>query len=311
MRVFVTGATGHVGSAVASAFRDAGHDVAALARSDASAQRLAAAGLEPVPGTLGDPGTFASVAGASDVVVHAGFEYAASGEERGDVDEVATVAMLTAAREGAADGRPRHLIYTSNAYLLRSPAAAVDESVDTDGPTIPPAWRFAVERRVLGAASAERSAPVRTAVVRLGLVYGGDGGSGPSLFAAALRHGAGVHASPATARMSLIYRRDLAELYVRIAAAAAPGVFHAVDGCPLTTAEVARAVSTAAGFGGRTEELADAAAVHALGPHTVDIMRRDVAVLPTRSFALGWRPRFTSFREGAATALEEWRAGAR
>src|SRR5919107_4457923 len=102
MRVFVTGATGHVGSAVAAAFRDAGHDVAALARSDAAARQLAAAGLGPVPGTLGDPATFAAAAGASDVVVHAGFEYTAAGEERGDVDAPATPPMLTAARGGAA-----------------------------------------------------------------------------------------------------------------------------------------------------------------------------------------------------------------
>jgi nucleoside-diphosphate-sugar epimerase len=322
VRVFLTGATGHVGSAVAEAFRAAGHEVFALVRSEAAAARVRAAGLTPVPGALGAPDGYAAAAAASDVLVHAAFEYDDAGAERTDVDERATVGLLAAARAGGTrDGRPRHLLYTSNAYLLRTGGGApVDEDVDVNGPAIPPSWRFGVERRVLAAdrdaaaasgGGASGGPPrLRTAVVRLGLVYGGAGGSGPDLFAAALRRGAGVYAGDGRSRWSPVYRGDLAALYLRIAEAHAGGVFHAVDGNPVTVADAARAVSAAAGFGGHVLALPPEAAAAELDAHTVDIMGRDVAVLPRRSLALGWRPRYASFREGAAAAFAEWRATA-
>lgn len=313
MRVFITGATGHVGSAVAEAFRRAGHEVLALARSAAAADRARAAGLRPVLGALDAPESYSAAARDSDVIVHAAFDYAGSGAERTDVDAHAVDTLLTAARAGAAaHARPRQVIYTSNAYLLRAvDGRPVDEAVDTAHSAIPAAWRFAVERRVLDAGAADGAgASVRGAVVRLGLVYGGAGGSGPSLYEAARRRGAGVYCGSGASRMSFIHRTDVATLYETIAAAGAHGIFHATDNQPLSAGDVARAVSEAAGYGGRTVRVAGEEATTLLGAHTADIMERDVAVVAARSFALGWRPRFASFRAGVAEALADWRAHA-
>ena len=316
MRVFLTGATGHVGEAVAEAFRRGGHDVLALARSAGAADRVAAGGLTPVHGALAEPATYAAAVRASDVVVHAGFDYTPEGEERRDVDRAAVDAFLAQlGAAAAADGRPRQLVYTSNACLLRAVGSRpVDESVDTSNPAIPPAWRFAVERRVLDAAApAPGGGGVHTAVVRLGVVYGCAGGSGPSLYAAAARHGAGVYRSPVaggsgTPRLAFVQRDDAAALYLRVAERRAAGVFHAVDGRLLTPAEAAEAVSVAAGFGGRELALDPEAAAAALGEHTADLMARDLAVLPVRSRALGWSPAYASFQDGAAAAFRDWRA---
>jgi hypothetical protein len=55
MRVFLTGATGYIGNAVAERLRSAGHQLSALARSDAAAARLSAAGIEPIRGDFADP----------------------------------------------------------------------------------------------------------------------------------------------------------------------------------------------------------------------------------------------------------------
>jgi nucleoside-diphosphate-sugar epimerase len=317
VRIFITGATGHVGSAVAEAFRRTGHEVLALARTSSAADRVAAAGLHPVRGALEVPESYSAAARDSDVLVHAAFDYAGSGAERTDVDERAVETLLDAARAGAAThARPRQVIYTSNAYLLRAvEGRAVDETIDTAHPAIPPAWRFAVEQRVLAAGTADGSAAapgasVGCAVVRLGLVYGGAGGSGPSLYEAARRRRAGVYSGAGASRMSLVHRADAATLYERIAAAGATGVFHAVDGEPLCARDVASAVSGAAGYGGRTLRVSGDEAAALLGAHTADIMERDVAVVAARSFALGWRPRFPSFRDGVAAALADWRAGA-
>src|SRR2546425_960688 len=84
MPIFVTGATGYIGFAVAAALRRAGYRVWGLARSEAKARRLTQHEIDPVIGDLADPNTFLEVASDCALLVHTAFDYAAGGrsEER-------------------------------------------------------------------------------------------------------------------------------------------------------------------------------------------------------------------------------------
>jgi nucleoside-diphosphate-sugar epimerase len=295
MRVFVTGATGYVGSAVVVALVRGGHDVSGLSRSEAGDRAVSALGARPVRGELGQVARLGPALAEHDALVHAAVDYGLGAA----ADREALDAMLAAAR---VPGRARMVLYTSGVWVLGEARSAAAESASTDRPAAAVAWRPAHERAVLGAATAE----LATAVIRPGIVYGERRGLVSPWFESAEREGAARIVGDGRNRWALVHRDDLGELYRLVVEARARGVFHGVDGAAPTVGDAARAASAAAGRGEvRSTPVAEARAQMGAA---ADALVLDQVAVSARAGEVGWRPRHPPFVEAAPDAYREWKA---
>lgn len=218
MRIFVTGASGFIGSAVVAELLGAGHQVVGLARSDTSAKAVAEAGAEPYRGSLDDPDSLRRAADDVDGVIHLAFKHDFDDFLSGA--ELDRTAIETLGDALAGSGRP---LVATGGILWLSPGTALTE--DQDAPEELP--RFS-ESAVLS----YTDKGVRTAIVRLPpSVHGqGDHGFVPRLIEVAREKGVAAHVGDGSNRWPAVHRFDAARAFrLTIEGAPAGSVIHAVD----------------------------------------------------------------------------------
>ena len=214
MRILLTGATGYIGSGVLDALARAGHEVTALVRTQAAAERFAARELRCVVADLGEDLASASALRGFDAYVHTAFEASARGAE---IDRQAVAALGAAARDSGAQA----FVYTSGIWVL-GPTSGADEHAPVN-PTPLVAFRPAHEQ----AALAFDTPTLRALVVRPGVVYGGGRGIVGDMLRDA-ENGIMRVIGTGENHWPLVYDRDLADLYVRLVSnAEARGIYHA------------------------------------------------------------------------------------
>jgi nucleoside-diphosphate-sugar epimerase len=298
VKIFVTGATGYVGGAVARAFRAAGHEVRGAARDAARARGLAARGIEPVAGTMDEPRAFVEEARACDVVVHAAF---ASGPAAFERDRKAVEALLGAAAGG---GRQPVFLYTSGCWVYGDTGGRIADETSAVNPPAYAALRPGIERRVLEARG------VRGIVMRPGCLYGGPGGLTAAWFDGALR-GTPEVVGDESARWAMIHEDDVADAYVRAAESGSAGeIFNVSDGSEDSQADMVRSAALAAGCSGEIRRVPVPEAIRSLGAYA-ECLGYDQRLSASKAARmLGWAPRHTGFIAEAADCFAAWKASA-
>lgn len=229
MRVFVTGASGWIGSAVVPELLAAGHEVVGLARSDSSARSLQAAGAQVQRGTMDDLDVLHAAAQAADGVIHLAFKHdiAFSGQYQAAAD-ADRLAVETFGKALAGSGKP--LVIASGTLGL-TPGRVLTES---DGQLGDQGTRHVTAR--IGVALADQG--VRPTVLRLPpTVHGqGDNGFMASIVNIARTKRVSAYVGDGSNRWPAVHRLDAAALF-RLALEKAPAgsTVHAVadEGVPL------------------------------------------------------------------------------
>ncbi len=281
MRVFITGATGFVGSAIVQELVAAGHRITGLARSDKAAQALVDAGVEAHRGDVEDLESLRAGAAASDGVIHAGFIHDFTDYSRFveacEIDRRAIEAIGSALA-----GSDRPLIVTSGTAAALTPGRPATE----DDPANSPMPRVASEQ----AADAVSAMGVRVSVVRLPQVHDPcKQGLITPLIAVARERGVSAYVGDGLNRWPSAHRLDVARLYRLALEQGTDGArYNAVAEEGVALQEIAEVVGRVLGMPVVSKSPEEASEHFGfLGPFVGHDMPASSALTQER---LGWRP---------------------
>jgi nucleoside-diphosphate-sugar epimerase len=293
MKVFVTGANGFIGSAVASALIADDHKVRGLVRDQTKADAVAGYGIEPVIGSLDDAALLKAEARAADAVINAA-----------NSDHRAAAEALLAGLSGS--GKP--FLHSSGSSIIadRAMGEPSDRIFHEDEPLVPDAekaGRVAIDRLVLEAPG------VRSVVLCNAMIYGSALGPParsvqiPALARQAKESGVVRYIGRGLNRWSNVHIADVASLYALALEKARPGTFMFVESGEEALGEIARVIAAKLRLGAPQSWSADEA-IAAWGRGTaVFSLGSNSRVRGKAAAALGWTPTHRSVTRWIADEL--------
>jgi len=253
MRVFVTGATGFVGTAIVKELIAGGHTVVGLARSEKSAAALAALGASAERGALEDIATLKKGAREADAVIHAAFNHDWANYAGNCVVDARAIEALGEALEGT--NKP--LVVTATTLIITPGRKMTEEDVAVKNEHAP--------RVSEQTALAQRARGVRVSVVRLPpTVYGeGDYAFIPMLISLARQKGEAAYIGDGVNRWPAIHRKDAARIYrLIVESSSASGSFNAVKEEGVAFKDIASTISRHLGVALVSKQPGEEAASH-------------------------------------------------
>jgi nucleoside-diphosphate-sugar epimerase len=285
MRIFITGATGYVGGAVAENLLERGHEVAALVRPQSDSKALRDRGATIVLGDLGDLGNLADLAhtlSTYEVLVHAAVS---AGRDAVARDRIA-VDVFTATNA--------FVVYTSGVWVCGQTGERVADEKTPVNPLPLVAWRPPHEQRVLASGHG--------AVLRPGCVYGGKQSLLAGWFAAAAEKRPLQIVGEGRNRWAMVNLHDVADCYLRVIEQKATGTFHAVDDTRSTLNDCAKTFAP----DGSIEHVPVEVARQKMGPFTDALVADQMISSEATRRQLRWTPRRT-FLTSLDEQWREWR----
>lgn len=285
MKVFMTGASGYIGGAVALKLLAAGHTVTGLVRNQEKADGLARLGVIPVQGTLDDIETIEAASRAADAVINLA-----------STNHPVSARTIVAALAGS--GKP--YIHTSGSSIVADNAGgeASDAVYSEDTPFAPLADRagwYAVERQIVLPAARHG---VRSVVLTPCMIYGDGPGLNrdslqvPLMIRTAREWGVAGHVGAGRNIWSNVHLDDCAEIYLLALERAPAGSLFYVKSGEAALGDIAAAINRKLGFGNATRSLSLPEAMRAWGPNMALSLGSNSRIDATKARAmLGWKPR--------------------
>lgn len=298
MRVFVTGASGYIGNAVARAFRLHGHEVFGLIRSEKYSQQLLQEEIIPVLGDLQFPEKWESVLDKTGVIAHCAFDMSQQGVEK---DEKVLNFLINYASNAET---PRTLLYTSGCWVYGNTGDCIADDATPLNPIDLVKWRVEQEKRLLNAECKN----LRPLVMRPGCVYGGKGGLTGLWFESA-KLGEVNMVENGENRWAMIHINDLGNAYVLAAEKRLSGIaLNIVNNDHSKVKDMVTAVAKSMGIGATIKILSEAEAAKQYGAFVEGLLLNQQIQHDYTGLLLGWQPRYPNFIEGIETYLASWRA---
>jgi nucleoside-diphosphate-sugar epimerase len=276
-KLFLTGATGYVGSAVAQVFKNEGYEIVALVRSNEAAEKVKKHGYQPLQGDLKNPESLKQAIAQSDVVIHT-----AANE--------AEIPKAVEAILSQLEGTNKTFIYTSGVFVYGNTGNNIANEETATNPIQFASWRPQLEKQIQEAAKQG----IKTVIIRPGIVYG-NGGGVVGIYAELARKNGEVHCvGEGQNQWTTVHVDDLAKLYLLAVEMAQPGsLYNATHGASVKQRQVLEAIFKAVGIPQNVKPWSIEEARKALGGF-VDGLTLDQQVDSSKAKReLGWAPNGT------------------